>query len=162
MQFLLYLVVGGLAFFVDIGVFIGLCTGGVPVIPASITSFLVATLANYLLSITLAFEAGRFRRSIEIIRFLAVVLIGLAFNTALVWYFAYPLAMPPVAAKIAAVPIVLAWNYLGRRLLVFSERVPLPVREMIDDSGRWFHEGDAWRPAKSQTKHPRSFHRQRP
>jgi hypothetical protein len=28
------------------------------------------------------------------------------------------------AAKIAAVPIVLIWNYLGRRLFVFGNDVP--------------------------------------
>src|SRR5580700_10803037 len=42
MQFLLYLIVGGLSFCVDIGVFVLLQLGPVPVIPASITSFIAA------------------------------------------------------------------------------------------------------------------------
>src|SRR6516164_6922759 len=115
MQFFLYLVVGGLSFFVDIGAFIALRAIEVPVIPASVTSFSLATAANYLLSVVLAFEHGRFRRYIEMLRFLAVVLVGLGLNTLLVWYFAYPLSIRPTAAKIVAVPIVLMWNYLGRR-----------------------------------------------
>jgi putative flippase GtrA len=57
-------------------------------------------------------------------RFLLVVLVGLALNTALVWCFVYPFAVRPLVAKISAVPIVLAWNCLGRRLFVFGDRVP--------------------------------------
>src|SRR6476660_7581667 len=117
MQFFLYLIVGGLSFFVDIGAFIALRGVEVPIILASITSFILATAANYLLCVILVFERGRFRRRIEMLRFLTVVLVGLGLNTLLVWYFVYPLSIHPTAAKIAAVPIVLIWNYLGRRLL---------------------------------------------
>lgn len=132
MQFFLYLIVGGLSFVVEIGVFVALRRAAMPVIAASVASFLVATLANYLLSILLAFQSGRFRRSAELSRFLAVVLVGLALNTALVWCFAFPLAIQPTIAKIAAVPIVLVWNYLGRRALVFDGRVPVTIRSRIE------------------------------
>src|SRR5271169_2421522 len=104
MQFFLYLIVGGLSFFVDIGTFIVLRAIEVPVIPASVTSFSLATAANYLLCIVFAFERGRFRRYIEMLRFLAVVLVGLGLNTLLVWYLVYALSIHPTAAKIVAVP----------------------------------------------------------
>jgi putative flippase GtrA len=131
MQFFLYLIVGGLSFFVDIGAFVGLRAIEVAVIPASVTSFILASAANYLLSVVLAFERGRFRRSIEILRFLTVVLVGLGLNTLLVWCFVYPLSIHPTAAKIVAVPIVLMWNYLGRRLLVFDNEIPVAVRAWL-------------------------------
>ena len=127
MQIFLYLIVGGLSFLVEIGTFVALRHAAMAVIPASVTSFIVATVANYLLSILMAFERGRFRRHIELARFFIVVLVGLALNTALVWLFAYPLAIHPTVAKIAAVPIVLIWNYLGRRLLVFDDRIPVSM-----------------------------------
>jgi putative flippase GtrA len=127
MQFSLYLVVGGLSFFVEIATFIALRQAGTAVIPASVLSFIVATVANYLLSVVLAFERGRFRRRVELARFLGVVLVGLGLNTALVWCFVYPLGIPPTLAKIAVVPIVLVWNYIGRRLFVFSDRIPLSI-----------------------------------
>jgi putative flippase GtrA len=127
MQFLLYLIVGGLSFCVDVGVFVLLHAGAVPVIPASIASFIAATAANYVLSTRLAFQAGRFRRAVEVTRFVGVVLVGLALNTGFVWLFVYALGVQPTVAKIAAVPMVLAWNYLGRRILVFHRKVPLPV-----------------------------------
>jgi len=131
MQFFLYLIVGVLSFFVEIATFVALRRTAMPVIPASVTSFIVATIANYLLSIVLAFQRGRFRRHVELFRFLTVVLIALGLNTALVWCFAYPFAIHPTVAKIAAVPIVLIWNYLGRRMLVFGDRVPTRVRSWL-------------------------------
>jgi putative flippase GtrA len=131
MQFFLYLIVGGLSFIVDIGTFVGLRAIEVPVMPASVTSFILATVANYFLSVVLAFERGRFGRQIELLRFLAVVIIGLSLNTLLVWCFVYPLSIHPTAAKIIAVPIVLIWNYLGRRLLVFGDEIPIAVRTWL-------------------------------
>jgi putative flippase GtrA len=131
MQFFLYLIVGGLSFFVDIGAFIVLRAIEVPVIPASATGFSLATAANYLLSVVLAFERGCFRRSVEMLRFLSVVLVGLRFNTLLVWCFVYRLSIHPAAAKIVAVPVVLIWNYLGRRLFVFSNDIPVAVRALL-------------------------------
>jgi putative flippase GtrA len=131
MQLFLYLIVGGLSFFVDIGSFIALRAIEVPVIAASVTSFSLATAANYLLSVVLAFERGRFRRSIEMLRFLSVVLVGLGFNTLLVWCFVYRFSIHPAAAKIIAVPVVLIWNYLGRRFFVFSNDIPVAVRSLL-------------------------------
>jgi len=131
MQFFFYLIVGGLSFFVDIGAFIGLRAIEVPIITASVTSFGLATATNYLLSVILAFQRGRFRRYIEMLRFLTVVLIGLVLNTLLVWCFVYHLALHATAAKIMAVPIVLVWNYLGRRRLVFGNEIPAGVRAWL-------------------------------
>jgi putative flippase GtrA len=136
MQFLLYLIVGGLSFFVDIGIFVLLRMAEMSVIPASIVSFIAATGANYALSTVLAFQGGRFRRHIELVRFLVVVLVGLALNTGLVWVFAYPLGVDPTLAKIIAVPIVLVWNYLGRRLLVFHDRLPTPMLKWLSSARR--------------------------
>jgi putative flippase GtrA len=134
MQFFLYLIVGGLSFFVDIGAFIVLRTIEVPVILSSVTSFSLATAANYLLSVVLAFERGRFPRSIEVLRFLSVALVGLGLNTLLVWCFVYLFLIHPAAAKIVAVPIVLMWNYLGRRLFVFSKDMPVAVRALLESA----------------------------
>jgi putative flippase GtrA len=131
MQFFLYLIVGGLSFLVEISTFVALRRAAMPVIPASVMSFIVATVANYLLSIVLAFERGRFRRHVELTRFLVVVLVGLTLNTMLVWFFVYPLTIRPTVAKIAAVPIVLIWNYLGRRVLIFDSSIPAPIQSWL-------------------------------
>jgi putative flippase GtrA len=66
------------------------------------------------------------------LRFLSVVLVGLGLNTLLVWSFVYRFSIHPAAAKIVAVPIVLMWNYLGRRLFVFSNDMPVAVGVWLD------------------------------
>jgi putative flippase GtrA len=104
---------------------------GAPVIPVSVTNFSLARISNYLQSVVLVFERGRFRRSMEMLRFLSVVLVGLGFNTLLVWCFVYRFLIHPAAAKIVAVPIVLIWNYLGRRLFVFGNDIPVAVRAWL-------------------------------
>ena len=119
-----YLIVGGSAFVVDIGCFLALATIGFPVLLASASSFLIATLANYFLSCRLAFTRGRFDRVTEIARFCVVVLVGLALNTFFVWLFITYTTMWPVVAKVAAVPLVFGWNFLGRRLIVFRPELP--------------------------------------
>jgi putative flippase GtrA len=144
MQFFLYLIVGGLSFLVEIGTFIALRRAAMPVIPASVSSFIVATIANYLLSIVLAFQRGHHRLRVELTRFLGVVLVSLGLNTALVWIFVYPLAIPPTLAKIGVVPIVLIWNYLGRRMLVFDGRIPIPIRSWLLSARR----GAVWPPVR--------------
>jgi putative flippase GtrA len=131
MQFFLYLIVGGLSFIVEISTFLALRRSAMSVLPASVASFIVATVANYLLSILLAFERGRFRRHVEMARFLIVVFVGLALNTAVVWVLVYPLAMQATVAKIGAVPIVLMWNYLGRRIFVLGERIPALIQSQL-------------------------------
>jgi putative flippase GtrA len=124
MQFILYLFVGGASFLVDIGTFVGLRQVALAVIPASVASFVLATLANYLLCRFLVFAGDRYSTPMELSRFLFVVLVGLLLNTALVWGFVYLLHLLPTLGKIAAVPIALIWNYLGRRFLVFDHRLP--------------------------------------
>lgn len=124
-QFAWYLVVGGLSFGVDIGAFVALQALATPVLAASALSFTAATGANYVLSYLLAFERGRFSRSTEIRRLLVVALVGLALNTGLVWLFVSMTPMTPVAAKVLAVPLVLAWNFLGRRWFVFRPQMPV-------------------------------------
>ena len=123
-QFAWYLIVGGLAFFVDIGCFVFLRQLAFPVIPSSVASFITATLANYFLSYFLAFAHRRFGRLQEVTRFFAVALMGLGMNTFILWLLITSTATPPTAAKVIAVPFVLGWNFLGRRWFVFRPELP--------------------------------------
>lgn len=123
-QFLWYLIVGGLAFFVDIAAFVALSKSGIPWLGASAAAFVIATVANYILSYRLAFLRGRFSRAGEVSRLFAVALVGLGLNTSFVWLFVATAGLEPVVGKILAVPLVLAWNFLGRRIFVFHKTLP--------------------------------------
>jgi putative flippase GtrA len=144
LQFACYLVVGGSAFLVELVTFLLLLSGGVAPIPASVASFVVASAANYALSNLLAFARGDVSRGQEMLRFAVVALVGLGLNTAVVWIL-LALGAPAVFAKVSAVAPVLMWNFLGRRLFVFSDRIPEPAWRVgsriargarpIDDTG---------------------------
>jgi putative flippase GtrA len=120
LQFALYVVVGGICFSIDIAGFVVLRWFQLPILTASAISFVTATIANYLLCCALVFRSGRFSRGEELLRLFAIAVVGLSLNSAAVWFLAQILAFDPTLAKIVAVVPVLAWNYLGRRTVVFD------------------------------------------
>ena len=123
-QFAVYLFVGGASTLVDLGGFALLRWLGVAVLIASPTSFVAGTVFNYFASYALAFRRGLFGRAEEVSRLFAVALIALVLNSAFVWAFVSLGALDPMWAKTLAVPCVLAWNFLGRRWLVFHKELP--------------------------------------
>jgi putative flippase GtrA len=120
LQVFLYLIVGGICFFIDIGGFILLRQLVFTVLTASVISFVAATFANYLLCCVFVFRSGRFSRYEEMLRLFLIAVVGLGLNSAVVWLLAERLAFHPTLAKILAVFPVFAWNYLGRRSIVFD------------------------------------------
>lgn len=126
LQFILYSVVGGICFTIDIAGFVLLRYLGMAILAASAVSFVTATIANYLLCCALVFRSGRFSRGEELLRLSTIAIIGLSLNSAVVWILAELLRLDPTLAKVLAVFPVLAWNYLGRRSMVFDDR-PSPA-----------------------------------
>ena len=123
-QFVWYLVVGAASLSADLVVFAALLDTGSPVLLALVVGFVVGTLANDVLSRTLAFTGGRFRRRDEILRLFAVSLVGLALTAFLVAA-CVRLGLSAIAAKLVATPIAFFWNYFGRRTFVFHSDMPL-------------------------------------
>ena len=126
----LYLIVGGICFFVDVGGFVVLRLSDLPILPASALSFITATLVNYSLCCSFVFRRGRFSRPEEIARLFLIALVGLGLNSLAVVFLAQILEFNPTLSKIVAVFPVFAWNYLGRRNLVFEQN-PSPVRAPV-------------------------------
>ncbi len=120
LQLMLYLFVGGICFCIDIGGFILIRHLIVSILIASAISFVAATVANYLLCCAFVFRSGRFSRPEEMFRLFVIAVVGLGLNSAVVWLLAERLEFPPTLAKILAVLPVFAWNYLGRRTIVFD------------------------------------------
>ena len=89
------------------------------VLPASAVSFVTATLVNYLLCRAFVFRSGRFSRPEEVSRLFVVAVIGLGLNSAAVWLIAGVGANPTLATVLALFPVI-AWNYMGRRSMVFA------------------------------------------
>lgn len=126
--------VGGLSTAVDLGGFVALRALGASTLIASPTSFLAGTAFNYAASVTLAFRRGRRGRVGEVGALLAVAGVGLALNSGFVWAFV-SLGLAPALAKTLAVPCVLAWNFLGRRWLVFQPELPDATWALLGGEG---------------------------
>jgi putative flippase GtrA len=124
LQLGLYFIVGGICFCIDVGGFVALRLSNLPILTASVLSFVTATLVNYMLCCGFVFRSGRFSRPEEIVRLFVIALVGLGLNTAVVWLLAKILWLDPTLAKILAVFPVFAWNYLGRRAMVFDGTPP--------------------------------------
>lgn len=137
-QFFLYAAVGGLCSIVDVGGFWILQGFEMPLIPASGTSFTVATLLNYILSSMFVFTRGRHSRNQEVLLVFGVSLVGLGLNSLLVYLFVRLFFVAGVWAKISAIPFVLFWNFFGRRVLVFYADLPLnPAAKPKKSVSRW-------------------------
>jgi putative flippase GtrA len=95
-----------------------------PVLPASAASFVTATIVNYLLCSGFVFRSCRFSRPEEVSRLFVIAVVGLGLDSAAVWLLAEVPGVNPTLAKILAVLPVFAWNYLGRRSIVFDSRPP--------------------------------------
>jgi len=130
-QFLLYAVVGGISAVVDFGVFWVLVNAKLPLAACATIAFVLATLLNYFLSYTAAFARGRYSPREEIIRFWLVSLVGLLINNLLIWVLVKVGHLSPMISKVTTLPVVLLWNFVGRRLFVFSAELPETTQHLL-------------------------------
>lgn len=123
MRILRYLAVGGTAALVDWSVFWALTQGTqLKYQFAAVVSFLLATLANYLLSIRYVFKSGlRFSRRRETALVYLVSMVGLGINVLAMQILVSAYAFHLLVAKVCATGIVFFWNYFARASFVFGK-----------------------------------------
>jgi putative flippase GtrA len=113
-----YLIVGGLAAVVDIGLFHVLAPRFAGVLVPAVISFLLAAVINYSLS-----SLWVYRRQWRSLRragmFLLFASIGLAINAGATWLLANNLPILPTIAKIGGVGIAFVANFLMNTFIVF-------------------------------------------
>src|SRR5262249_46594886 len=116
-QFLAYMVVGGAAATVNLLVFLSLYSSGTALEMAAPIAFIVAATVNYFLSVFFVFRhKAKWGPISEIGIYCLVVLGGAAFDLFITELF---LNLGPAVAKIMGTVLVLVFNFLGRRYLVF-------------------------------------------
>lgn len=117
-QALGYLLVGGLAAVVDIGLFHLLAPHATGVLLPAIASFLVAAVVNYSLS-----SVWVYRRQWRSIRrattFLLFALVGLCINAGVTWWLVHSLPVHATLAKVGGVGIAFVANFLMNTFIVF-------------------------------------------
>jgi putative flippase GtrA len=120
-QFLGYVVVGGLCAVANIGLFTLLAMVLAPGLAAA-TAFVLAAILNYVLSIRLIFRSGAMWSTWgEMLAYAAVVALAGAVDV-ITTVSLIDLGASPTRSKTVASAAALVFNFLGRRYLVFREK----------------------------------------
>ena len=116
-----YFIIGGISAIIDLGIFsLFAYIFGWPWFFVSIVSFIIATLANYFLSINFVFVSGvRYKKRAEITGVFIISGLALVVNQVVLYIGIEWLQWPLIVSKITATGMVFFWNYFGRRHFIF-------------------------------------------
>ena len=128
LQFMLYLIIGGLAAAVNLSVFLSMFSVGLSVTISAPIAFIIAAFVNYLLCIFILFRhKARWNLTMEVLLYLLVVGIIAILDLGITIFF-LTLGFLPAISKIIATGIVLIFNFPGRRHFIFPESSSGPWR----------------------------------
>ena len=135
-QFLIYILIGGLSALANISLFLILGKMGVANSISIPAAFALAAVMNYLLCITFLFRhEAKWRTAGEVlVYFLVVCLVGaIDFGVTTILL---KMGTAPLLAKSSACVVGLLFNFLGRRYFVFPEASPGPWQSQLSDPGQ--------------------------
>ncbi len=135
-QFFRYVFVGGVAFLVDYGILMLLVElFGFYEIAANVISFIAGLAVNYALSTLWVFDESKVKnRMAEFIVFAVIGVIGMLINTGVLWLFTdiftdinlfghiLPADKYYLIGKIAATGVSFIWNFVARKVILFSKK----------------------------------------
>ena len=123
-QILKFGVVGFLCFFIDYGIMVALTElCGIPSVISSGISFSVSVIVNYILSITMVFDADKDANKVkQFVVFLILSIIGLGINQLIMWGGTSWLDRSYMLVKIVATAVVMVYNFITRK--IFIEKKP--------------------------------------
>ena len=117
-----YVVVGGLSALVDWGFFALFLYGfELHYLIAGTNSFILATGANYFLSVRFVFGTGRRKRAERIFLLYVVSLVGIGLNLGMLTVGIDILHTHEMVSKIMATGMALGWNFAARYYFVFQK-----------------------------------------
>jgi len=117
-----FCIIGALTAGLDIAllyVLVSFCT--VHYFVAAGLSFTLAVLLNYYLSVLWVFASGKFSRRREIIFFWAISVGGLGLNQVVMWILVGGAGINYMLAKWTSLLVVTAWNFVGKKRVVFDD-----------------------------------------
>ena len=123
LQLVRFAVVGGVGFVINILVYAALVHGvGLDYHLASVLSWLVAVLNNFVLNRHWTFDAAAGSARLQAMRFFLVSLVAEGFSLGLLTIFVESAGIEKVAAQALAVAAVMPLNFLGNKLWSFRTR----------------------------------------
>ena len=123
-QILKFGVVGFLCFFIDYGIMVALVElAGFSELIASGCSFTVSVIVNYILSITVVFDADKdANKASQFIVFVILSLIGLGINQLIMWagtaWLGQYMDRSYMVVKIFATAVVMVYNFITRKIFI--------------------------------------------
>lgn len=123
-QLFRYLFVGGFSFIVDYGLLYILTDYfHFHYILSATISFVAGLVVNYLLSTHWIFRHSKLKnKTAEFFVFAIIGVVGLLFNNLLLFLFTDGLHLHYMISKLITAAIVMLWNFLGRKLILFKDK----------------------------------------
>ena len=119
MQILKFGVVGGTAFIIDYGIFTILSQFlNIHYLIASIISFSISVIYNYILSIKWVFDVSKKQTTKEFIIFIVLSVIGLGLNSLIMYISVDLMHIHEMIGKIIATAIVMVYNFITRKIFI--------------------------------------------
>jgi len=122
LQFFRYIFVGSTAFIVDFSfLYIFTTYFHIYYLISAVLAFLIAVLINYIMSIKWVFNQDKINNKvIEFNLFILISTVGLIFTEILLYAFTDLLGFYYLISKVIASIIVLAWNFIARRIMFYG------------------------------------------
>ena len=124
LQFIRYVFVGGIATVVDWGVLFLLTEyAHIHHLVSAIIAFVAGLITNFFLSKLLVFKANEARVNavMEFVSYAVIGVIGLGITELIMFLFTDCLNTHYMISKVIATAVVLVWNYLARKLILYKK-----------------------------------------
>ena len=113
------LLVSVLALAIDFGIYAGCLSVGMPALLAALLGYLAGGVLQYVLCSWWVFSTSLKNDALGFVGFLLLSLVGLGITELVILIVHDGLGVHPYPAKIGAVGLAFAWNFLSRKYLLF-------------------------------------------
>ncbi len=121
-DFLLYLVVGGIATVTEWILFFVIDKIYLHYMVATVIAYVISTFVNWLMGRVLVFKENRQSVLKELVEIYIASIVGLLLNLAIMWLMVDICSVNEMVSKIAATAIVFFYNFLVRKLLIYKKK----------------------------------------